>query len=449
MFRCAFYAVVSFLSFESCAWAWGGAEHSSITAAALSALSPGALAFIGTEAARLVMRYCNYPDFNWSVFGTCRRDKSGKALRIPDDRRDFNASFYCGFDEYTGRGEYFGHGPELGKEMPPPDEHCRKMYGKGHFASAAAGRAAGRLNLSMAGGAYFDVIRLLGVASHYLEDSTPPPHTLAVPGGSNETHHKMEAISDHSQIDIAGYAPRMLGATPAEFQTNVAILSEAISRDAHALAVKSLAMVEQGKLKEAEAITVECARMAARAVADMIHTAYELNKASLPSRPVSKPGLNLLFNPSFDIDDDGDLQPDGWVREWGDPFDPCDMHLWDKVSPESGACARLFDTSAQGAAWRSSRAAAVPVVAGGAYVLKAQARPQSATGESYVALRFQDERYSTLLEARSEAFSGSAPWFEVSVTGKAPAGAVDALAVCVSKGNRGSTLFDNMELRLT
>lgn len=441
------YILCFFFGFSFTASAWGGPEHSSITASALSVLSPAVLAFLGNEAARLIKIYCNYPDFNWCIYGTCCKGKEGQ-IRIPDDRRDINASFYCDFDEFTGKGSYCGHGPEIGKEMPPPDEHSRRMYEKKHFGSYSAEKSFRRADEAFKRGNYFDAIRFMGVVIHYIEDATPPPHTLGIPGGGNHLHHAMEKLPDHSLIDIRGYKPVLLGKAPDIAAQEVRKLTEAIALKAQGLAKRSLTLVKEGKKTEAEMITVECAKIAAMAAADVLNTLYELHKDNLPTRPDSVENRNLLFNPSFDKDPDGDMQPDGWVREWNDLKCPFDMHLWDKVSPEKGACVRLYGTPEKGASWRTSKAYAVPVKAGEIYELKAKVRTQTANGENYIALRLQDEKYRTVAELTSKPFCNCELWQKVSVKIEVPDGAVDMLAVCFSGNNTGSVLFDELDLRL-
>ena len=226
----------------------------------------------------------------------------------------------------------------------------------------------------------------------------------------------------------------------------------------------------------------------------MIDGFDELYKGDIPVRPLPTTGRNLLFNPSFDEDGDGDLQPDGWVREWGVLKCPFDMHLWDRVSLGSGACVRLYGVPAGGASWRTARAFAVPMAEGRSFsdfklhnryekqeiyhitqggpsarqtarpmlggtapdwdagklrfVLKGRIRLQCATGESYLALRFLNADYETLTEARSELMSGKEFWKDIAVTATAPDGAVDVLAVCGTRSNTGSVLFDELDLRL-
>ncbi|OGV50723.1 MAG: hypothetical protein A2017_13170 [Lentisphaerae bacterium GWF2_44_16] len=445
--KAKFYIVSFLFGFSFTAFAWGGPEHSSITAAALSVLSPALIGFLGSEAARLIKTYCNYPDFNWCVYGTSCKGKDGQA-RLPDDRRDINASFYCDFDEFTGRGAYCGHGPEIGKEMPPPDEHSRKMYERREFGSFSAEKNFRRADEAFRKGNYFEAIRFMGVVIHYIEDATPPPHTIGIPGGRNHLHHEMEALSNHSLINIGGYKPAVLGKKSDEATREIRKLADAIALNAQGLAKKSLVLVEEGKKTEAEMITVECAKIAAMAAADVLNTLYEIHKDNLPLRPVSAKNRNLLFNPSFDEDGDGDMQPDGWVREWNDLKCPFDMHLWDRVSAEKGACVRLYGTSEKGASWRTSKAYAIPVQAGETYELKAKIRVQTASGKNYISLRFQDKNYNTVAEIAGESFTGSEFWKEISVKTKVPDGAVDMMAVCFSSGNSGSVLFDELELKL-
>ncbi len=158
--------------------------------------------------------------------------------------------------------------------------------------------------------------------------------------------------------------------------------------------------------------------------------------------------MNLLFNPSFDLDPDVDLLPDGWIREWGDLSCPYDMHLWDRVSPRRGACVRLYGVPPEGAAWRVSKAFAIPAAPGQRFRLQGRIRLQNATGESYLALRFQDADYNILREFRSDDLAGKTFWKSAVISATAPCGGVDVIAICGTKGNSGSVLFDDLELLL-
>lgn len=436
-----------FFGLPSLTFGWGALEHSSITAAAVSVLSPAVLAFLGSEAARLIKIYCNYPDFNWAVYGTCSKTGDG-TLRVPDERRDFEASYYCDFDEFTGRGSYFGHGPEIGKEMPPPDEHAKFMYERGDFSSRAVRKFIRKTCAAFEKGDYFEAVRFTGVVVHYLEDNTPPPHTLGIPGGFNKRHHDMEAISDHSRIGIRNYASRVFAGSAGELAASAPEFADRLAQEAQVIARSMLALLDQGKQREVENQTLACANLAARAVADLLTTLHVIYQSRLPERPVSQPDVNLLFNPSFDLDSDGDLQPDGWIREWYDLSCPYDMHLLDRVSTRGkGACVRLYNTSKAGAAWRTARTRAIPVKPGETYELKGLIRAQVSSGENYLALGFQDADYRIVAETISEKLGAPCEWRELTVSAPVPREAVDLIASCVSKGNSGSVLFDNLALR--
>lgn len=441
-------AVGCFLA-PGAAMAWGGPEHSAITAAAVSVLSPAVLAFLGSESVRLIKTYCNYPDFNWAVYGTCVKNKSG-TVRLPDDRRNFEVSKYCDFDEFTGYGDYYGHGPEIGKETPPPDEHAAAMDAAGRYSHKSIAKFAKMALSAYENGNYFDSIRFSGVVCHYLQDNTPPPHTLGIPGGGNILHKQMEAIEDLSLINIDGYSPEIITNSKDEFAEVASARSLRLALQAQAMARKIMILVEQKRHSEAKSHTVECARMAARATADLLTTFHSLYGRRLPVRPVSISGVNLLFNPSFDLDADGDLQPDGWVREWYDLSCPCDQHLWDQVSVKynGGACVRLYCTTANGAAWRTAKTRALPVNAGETYELTGRIRLQSSSGENYLALKFQDADYEIIGETTSEILSGPCNWKTLRIKASVPANAVDMLVACVSKNNPGSVLFDDLDLRL-
>lgn len=434
----------------SLACAWGGPEHSSITAAAAAVLSPAALAFLGAETARLIKAYCNMPDFNNAAYyGVCAKSSNGR-VRTPDLRRDLNVPYYCDYDSLTGAGEYFGHGPAIafaGAALPLPDEHSTEMFENNRFCEAAVYKFLHKSQAAFTQDQYFDAIRFLGVALHYLQDCTPPPHVMRVPDNDMELHHAMEAIEDHGRINISGYQPRILGGTPDAAMVAARKLAKNISLESRRLAEEILALIQAGKRAAASSKTIEAANLAARAAADVIHTFFSLNQGNLPQIPAARRGVNLLFNPSFDLDANRDLHPDGWVREWHDLACPDDMHFWDRVSTRGrGACARLYRVIPAGAAWRTARSHGIPVEPGQTYELSGMIRPQCAGGKSCIALRFQNADYDTVAEFCSPELNGNAVWRSIRVAGAAPAGAADVLAVCLSYDNPASVLFDDMRL---
>lgn len=78
------------LFFPSYLYAWGGLEHSAITAAALEVLPAVFLTWLGAGFYKLIKIHCNYPDFNWARYGEIICTDKGFA-RLPDKRRDWDA----------------------------------------------------------------------------------------------------------------------------------------------------------------------------------------------------------------------------------------------------------------------------------------------------------------------------------------------------------------------
>lgn len=440
------------LFYPTSAWAWGALEHSSITGAAIALLSPAALAFLGAEARRLTKAYCNIPDINNAAYyGVCAQNDQGK-VRVPDLRRDLNAPYYCDHNSITGTGVYFGHGPAIAfadAKLPLPDEHSTEMFENKHFCESAVYKFLSKSQTAFTQNHYFDAIRFLGVAAHYLQDCTPPPHALLV-SNNPQLHHDMEAIADHNQINVSGYQPRLLDSTPSVAIAAAEQLAQDIASEARCLAEEILGLIHSGKQAAAALKTIRAAHLAVCATADIMHTMLELNQNNLPRLIPARPGVNLLYNPSFDLDEDGDLHPDGWVHEWHDLACPYDMHVWDRISTRGrGACVRLYRVCPAGAVWRTARSHGIPVIPGQKYELTGMVRPQNAGERNYIALRFQNADYETLAEFCSPLLGGNAAWQRVKAVGTAPVSAVDALAVCASFDNPGSVLFDDLRLTLS
>ena len=432
--------------------AWGGSVHSSITAAAAAVLSPAALLFLADELKRLIKVYCNYPDINYAVYyGVCRQ-RGDNLIRVDDIRRDFNAPFYCGFNDLTGVGKYYAHGPAIAfanLKPPYPDEHSADAIKNGRFSDTAVPVLLGRAQTAFIENRYFDAIRLLGAAVHYLQDCTPPPHAIFIQ--DKELHQAMETFADHSRMEISGYTPRLLADDSAAAMDAAAVLAREISVTARGKAEIIMRLLQDDQHEQAAAQTLASAQIAAHATADILHTMYELNREHLPKIIKPQPGTNLLFNPSFDWDEDGDLHPDGWVREWYDPTHTADMHLWDSVSTcGRGACVRLYGVGPTGAAWRTARSHGVPVMPGKVYELSGMVRQQGdAEGYSCLVLRFQNADYETVAEFSSSKLQKNDTWQRVIVVGTAPTNATDVLAVCMTQDNPRSVLFDDLCLMET
>ncbi len=444
----AFLAVIgiAFLMPENL-YAWGGAEHSAITAAALRVMPAAILPWLGAEAYRLIKIYCNYPDFNWARYGEIIRSESGFA-RLPDMRRDWNAPFYCGFDEATGEGEYFLHGTQLSMSRmeEAPDEHVRRALENGRFSEEAVVRAFGKSLQSFRQGNLRDGVRFAGVMCHYIEDATPPPHYMhPLPVG--KVHHAMESIKDRNLVSIDAYKPSAI-ADDADKATGAVIdRMRALSCFASEKSTVVYELVKKGKQAEADAVTLQCAAKSAEVTADVLMTLFTLIGSNLPTLRQTPLNIELLCNQSFDEDEQGQGCPDGWLKEVSDEGALNLMHVWNRYTArKKGSCVKLQETPEKGACWRNPWACSVITAPGQSYELTGYIRGECATGDNYIALLFFDNEMKLLSDVRSNSVCGSVCWQEIRVQAAVPVGAEDMLVGCYSRRNKGAVLFDDLSL---
>ncbi|MDD3805027.1 MAG: hypothetical protein PHT73_02090 [bacterium] len=428
-------------------YAWGGAEHSAITAAALQIMPAAILPWLGAEAYRLIKIYCNYPDFNWARYGEIIRSGQG-FVRLPDMRRDWNAPFYCGFDEATGKGDYYLHGTQLSlnKMDIAPDEHVRMALEGGRFSEEAAVRAFGKSLQSFRQGNLRDGARFAGVMCHYIEDATPPPHYM-YPLPVGELHHAMERIKDRDQVSIDAYKPSVIADDADKAAGAVIDRMKTLSCFAHEKSAVVYGLVKNGKQAEADAVTLQCAVRAAEVAADVLMTLFTLVGSNLPALRQTPLNVELLHNRSFDEDEEGQGYPDSWLKEVNDEGALNFMHIWNRYTARNGgSCAKLQETTEKGACWRTPWACSVLTEPGQVYELTGYIRGESATGDNYIALIFFDKEMNLIFEARSDSVCGSVCWQEVRVYATVPVDAEDMLVGCYSRHNEGAVLFDDLSL---
>ncbi|PIX41212.1 MAG: hypothetical protein COZ56_12640 [Armatimonadetes bacterium CG_4_8_14_3_um_filter_58_9] len=451
MLCCAILVLALLFLLPGSAHAWGGPEHVAITGAALRALPPVVLSWLGAEAVRWSQVYCQYPDFNWARYGevVCGAEAFGpEAVRFPDLRRDWDASAYCEFNEATGHGVWYAHGPRLGVEGSPiSDERLLITVTAGRFAEAAAAHFFGRAVEALREGRLRDGVRFAGVMSHFLEDCSPPPHAMVMEY-LNPYHGRMEQIPNKSGIDIEGYAPRILG-------SNIGEARAAVYRTARDLSVSSNQqaqdifrhLAERDDDAAAQELILQCAKETAQRVNDVAGTVYSLLGDSLPQLPDPPTGVNLLPNPSFDEDIHGQNHPDKWVREWSDLSISRASHSVERHTPRCvGRAAKLFETPDAGCCWRTPWAHAIPTREDQHFELTGWVSPETASGRNYLAILFGDAHARILKKVETESVTGSHTWNELKVAAAAPPGTVDVLAGCFSESNRVAVLFDDLSL---
>lgn len=429
---------------------WGG-EHHRITQAAIAVLPAEEQRRLAPETPALVATYCGFPDVNWPCYGEWGGGTgNAEATRFPDTRREWEVSYYCGWDPVLRTGKGYPHAP------PGSCEAASSL-----FLKAAAAYAEGRNE---------DGARFLGAMLHYIQDSGSFPHVQPM--------HRNFHVKNQAAIGVVGYTPTVLGDTPLAAaqalaervrrltewtETRGGPLLEAAgmplaeakrlcARETMVPAVvTAVESLRSGKPAEFEAAALECANECTRACADAIHSALTLapNAAAEPPPPT---GRNLVFNASFE-EDDGDRVPDGWYIGWLDLADHAgraELYRagthWEKHVHTGQSSALLLWAPAPGLEWRQTWRRAIRVRPGETFHAAAWAQGSAATGACDVALEFRDAAYKPLDTIRSESLGGSGAWTQLSVDATAPEGARWARLVLHAEATAGAVWFDDVEV---
>ena len=416
-------------------FAWGfdiGGEHIAMTWAAVQVLSSATLAWLGSQAVKLYKVYCGYPDFNWARYGTLTGEVSPwsdsvSGKRVPDKRRDWNASRYCLYDEATKSGEFVGHGPPASVSM------ARKLL------AIALGE--------LREGRFVEGVRYAGAAIHYAQDSASIPHAAGVKG-PGPLHGLMESVRQKDLIRIDGYRPHPLGATVEEalaaFDRQLRDLV-ASSAD-RAPALRSLC--EAGRTDDMDPLVAEQACELARFTANVIATLEILAPPGCQApAPDPRRGVNLLDNGGFEQSSAGDGHPDAWVRDWHDLDDTEAALEYLRDRGRNGpCCASVTRPPAAGAEWLTRWADAIPVAPGQRLRASGWLTARAATGPSSLRVYLSDEQMD-LADVHTYAEVVDAPsWRELTVELTVPPKAIEARVGCYSAANAGQALFDDVEL---
>lgn len=433
------------------AFPWGG-EHSRITVVALESLPQDEQAYLQPERSALVAVYCTFPDINWPCYGQWGGGVGDpRAPRMPDMRRLWEVSSYCQWDPVLVKGKGYPH-------APPASCEAAAVF----FLKAADALKRGRLE---------DGSRYLGVMLHYIQDSGSFPHVQPI--------HRVCHVKDSRAIQTQGYAPNLVGQTPEQaaksLSDRVARLVETAERrmapllesagmpwaEARRLAsretmparvVEVVEIVRNQKPAEFEAVATDCANECVRACADAIHTALAFAEKPRAEPPSPAPNINLVFNPSLEIDD-GDGVPDGWCVGWLDLADRVGRAEWYRAGTHwekhvhSGSHSLLLLwPPKKGIQWQQTWPKALRVRPGEAYRGSVWAQGTGASGAAYVALEFSDTNYQPVHTAKSSPLGSEPGCQRLSVEATAPANARWVRMLLYCGASDGAAWFDDAEI---
>lgn len=434
-------------------------EHNYITKAALEALSKKEQELLEPEKDLLWIVYCEFPDLNGPNYGRFGGESGDpEAPRTIDIRREWDISYYCGFDPVTQKAPEYIPGMLSGTDYCPPFHH--KAIYKDQLGYCPMGsydtpaRYFPKVIDCWRDGRLADGMRFLGVLLHHVEDRGAFAYWP-------ELHIKGHVPKPEENIRLEGYTPESLGRTVDEAVAGIERRMHALLGFTEVNVPAVDAAWKAGDVSTAERIILDNALENVRAVADVIHTAIELVDCNISvpywcdyrHLPVM---INLLQNPGFEINDGTDM-PAGWVARYHDLQDRMGRaewewsrfySIWFTLVRGGERSVKLMWTPPQGIEWRQRWTCAVPVKAGQMFECSGWIKTEKATGASYLVSYFYTRDNKPVAEMRSVELSGSADWQRVSFRVQAPEQAEKALIACRSDGNDGAVWFDDLGLIL-
>lgn len=446
------YVCLFFCLIDITVLGWAGKQHTMITAEAVALLPSESRAYISAETNALAKIYCGFPDLNWSCMGEWGNGNANPRMhRIADMRREWDISFYCGYDPVLQTGKGYAH-------APPSAYKAACLY----FCKAVEELKAGR---------FTDGMRFAGVMLHYIQDCGSMPNMQPV--------HRNFGKS-LGRIDMEKYVPVSLGKTPEEaasaLQARLCRLVDESERrlepvwekvglscdEVKRLCNKELmpAKVVDGVTKTLsespeilESIACECLKDSVRISADALYSVLVFAPCSTPKPVLNTFGTNLVFNASFE-EDDGDRVPDGWYVTWLDQNDRAGRAEWyrkgthwDSSTVRTGQFSvLLLWAPSKGLEWRQTWRHAVRVNEGEIYKATAWVRAKSASGKTWFALQSYDTNYRELEIVMCEPLQGDVSPRKVSTTLHIGKGGRWLRAILHSESVDGAVWFDDVEI---
>lgn len=401
-----------------------GGDHQWMTYAAVKSLSLEEQEFLEPEKELLITTYCEFPDLNWLLYGEWG-GWSGfpNEPRTPDYRREWNVSYYYGWDPGTDKGI------KIMLHAPPDAYKACRIYTNKAWESFDNGNLA-------------DGIRFLGVLSHYIEDCATFAHMQALHRG---------AEFDFKSIIIDSYKPNLLGRTKKEAVEGIVKRLRILVRYIEEMSIPLRKAIKDNNQKEYNSIHLEGAQEGARVLADTLHTIISLagRKPKIKRSPCA---INLINNPSFEFDD-GSGYPDNWVIVYKDLYDKVGRAEYEglftrrpRLTHGGKHSAKLMWTSKEGMEWIQRWPSALSVKKREVYKCSGWIRTQDAKGETYIGACLYRRNNEEIATFKSKSLCGTCDWQKVSFIFRIPEGAEKIRVACLSKGNNGAAWFDDIEL---
>jgi len=432
------------------AFGWNGTEHAQITAEAVRVMPEEMAAILAPEAGALTHIYCEFPDQNWPAYGQWGDGNAEPYLpRFADTRREWDISFYCGWNPVTREGTGYPHSTPRAYEAVPK-----------FFLRAVEAWKAGQLE---------DGARFLGVAMHYIEDSAAFGHLQAV--------HRSFHWDTKSPLNVGNYSPQKLGDTPeqaaeqlvARMKAMVEITEKAVDPIVTKLgmpmaevkrlskddpypkeAVRAVMLAKLQSPAEMDAAARTSASAAAHVCADMLLTALSFAPKPFPQPKPNATGVNLVFNPSFE--NAGDENAEGWCIGWLDLSDKTGRAEWyragthwDKPVKQGERSAMVLWAPEKGIEWRQTWRNAVRVSPGEVYRASAWVKSRTEKGRSHLTLELSDTNYHAIAQPISNVVEGKGDWTELKLETTIPPNA-RWLRVMLHSNADGAAWFDEVSV---
>lgn len=188
--------------------AWAG--HGVITRRAIALLPEKVRRWLGEEVRMLSEVYCMFPDLNWPWKGTWGGDGATGTAYVDDRRREWNVSYYCGWDPIALKAPpapltttSISRYPSVSR-FPEWAEKDARYWPMGAFEAPRVYFP--KIVMAIQEGKTPDGMRFLGTLLHHVQDRGAFTHWLDV--------HKNNRIEDGSALgDLPDYEPRVLGET--------------------------------------------------------------------------------------------------------------------------------------------------------------------------------------------------------------------------------------------
>lgn len=437
-------------------------EHHTITREAIRVQPKNVQDWLEPEKNLLWKIYCMFPDLNWPWYGEWGGESGcPDKERLPDLRREWNISYYCGWDPLCQKEILYPPGKDiLPPGCPPPSTKpsfppsMRNYCPMGSY--SAPQRYLPLLISAIEEGRFADGIRFLGVLLHHIQDRGAFTYWPEL--------HMKGHITDQKLIHLRKYQPQVLGSTIESAISQIVNRMHLLSNFQNKRIGDVIKAHKSRNRDEIDAAILEFALETCRLTADTILTVAHLMDYGKPANywgywiefPNSgnPTNINLVDNPSFERDD-GSGYPDGWVIGWYNLKDRMGRAEWDwsrkhsvfsKVVRSGERSIKLMWTPEEGIEWRQRWPVAISVLPGEKYRCSGWIKCQKSTGKSYIAIYTYTRDNEPVKVLCSSATSGTHDWKRIEFDFKIPPKVEKIRCACRSDGNKGAVWFDDIEI---